>query len=268
MDITVNIPCDIVSVTAYDFSDDKLLVNELLQFQSVDLDLSSGHLISEKQKEDTFHEVFKRAKKSKYAKKKTAKDAKHSACRVYGSFPVNKVRGDLQITTKFSRYGLNVLELEKLLNFTHIIDEFSFGEFYPKLVNPLDGVVAVAENSMQVYQYFLCVVPTTYKSYSTGSSIQTNQYAVTERAGVSNYHQGLPPGIIFKYDIEPIALTVFDRRLPFSQFLVRLVNVLGGIVVSTSWLYTVADKFLYKRSDGSDRGVLDSPVDDILNEKS
>lgn len=44
------------------------------------------------------------------------------------------------------------------MNFTHIIDEFSFGEYYPKLINPLDGIVSYASSRkwpQLFYQFFL-----------------------------------------------------------------------------------------------------------------
>lgn len=93
------------------------------------------------------------------------------------------------------------------------------------------------------FQYFLSVVPTTYKSSTTGRTIVTNQYAVTE------FFQDMterfnPPGLFFKYDIEPVALTITDTRLPFSQFLVRLVNIIGGVVVCTSAFYRLSEHFL------------------------
>jgi endoplasmic reticulum-Golgi intermediate compartment protein 2 len=32
------------------------------------------------------------------------------------------------------------------MNFTHIIDEFSFGEFFPKIVNPLDDTMEATDD--------------------------------------------------------------------------------------------------------------------------
>jgi hypothetical protein len=153
------------------------------------------------------------------------------------------------------------------MNFTHIIDEFSFGEYYPKLINPLDGIVSytstrkcssnlffffISGNSLtylqtatMAFQYFISIVPTTYKSSTTGRTIVTNQYAVNEllqdRAGKVH-----PPGLFFKYDIEPLALLITDTRLPFSQFLVRLVNIVGGIIFCTSLAYRFYDKAMTK----------------------
>jgi len=71
------------------------------------------------------------------------------------------------------------------------------------------------------FQYFLSIVPTTYESQTSGKSLLTNQYAVTEQSRkISSYSV---PGIFFKYDIEPISLTISDRRTALLAFVVRFV---------------------------------------------
>jgi hypothetical protein len=45
----------------------------------------------------------------------------------------------------------NLINHFKVLNFTHRIDEFSFGTHYPSLVNPLDNSVEIAEARMFSY---------------------------------------------------------------------------------------------------------------------
>lgn len=103
----------------------------------------------------------------------------------------------------------------------------------------------VTLTATMAFQYFISIVPTTYKSSTTSRTIVTNQYAVNElqqdRAGKLH-----PPGLFFKYDIEPIALFITDTRLPFSQFLMRLVNIIGGLVFCTSLAYRFYDKTLTK----------------------
>jgi endoplasmic reticulum-Golgi intermediate compartment protein 2 len=81
------------------------------------------------------------------------------------------------------------------INFTHIIDEFSFGEYYPKIDNPLDFTSAQTDEStlfswgeanetdMYRFQYFVSIVPTTYIVNDFNSKIiDTFQYAVTEQS--------------------------------------------------------------------------------------
>ena len=41
-----------------------------------------------------------------------------------------------------------------VLNFTHRIDEFSFGTHYPKLVNPLDDSVEITEKRKLKFKCF------------------------------------------------------------------------------------------------------------------
>ena len=57
----------------------------------------------------------------------------------FGSIPVNQVRGDFRITGKGFGYRDRLHVPFESLNFSHVIQEFSFGEFYPYLNNPLDA---------------------------------------------------------------------------------------------------------------------------------
>lgn len=122
-------------------------------------------------------------------------------------------------------------------NFSHIISELSYGPFYPSLVNPLDRTVNTAPDNFHKFQYYLSVVPTVY---SVGSSqIFTNQYAVTEQSKSVNEHY--IPGIFFKYDIEPILLAVHETRDGILVFLVKIINVLSGVLVAGHWGFTLSD---------------------------
>lgn len=364
-------------------------------------------------------------------------------CRIYGSMPVTKVQGNLHIISKayflsaghlsasqqrvFSsektrnelwRQHRNRLPLTHYLfsqaNFTHYIDELSFGPYYPSLVNPLDGTKSrwprrtlrnrlrnffkqhsesqqgsqKQQNSIQqadsygkeeqseslvsgisqdnlkalvqslknqasaisAYQYFVSIVPTTYIASTTGRKVKTNQYAVTEQVrdiswqyefdddindtGIlkssetesddakdskdsskpeeteksyeekklamlrkalkamyvlpgrslslshkdeDDHHSrssATPPGIYLKYDISPIALQITDTRLPFVQFVVRVVNILGGLVVCTMTFYRIVEALLVRlggkrwKSHDTDldpsKGILDSK--EMVNE--
>lgn len=259
IDVTVAMPCEGLTVNALDASRDRLFAHELLNFDATTLDTSSSHLVVDNQPYDTLHRVLKRARKSKFKKKK--KNRQGDSCRIYGSIPVTRVQGDLHITAKgYAYFDRRVLGVDQL-NFTHVIDEFSFGEYYPKLVNPLDDTYSVAASNMQSFQYFLSVVRTHYKSYSTGYTVDTNQYAVTEQKRTPDTSSGQPPGLFFKYDFEPLALTITDTRMPFTQWLVRLVNIIGGLVVCTGWLYKLSENTL-SRLFGKTKlhtGMLDKP---------
>lgn len=45
------------------------------------------------------------------------------------------------------------------------------------------------------------------------------------------------PGIFFKFDIEPILLTIREERGGFMALLVRVVNVVSGVLVGGGWCY-------------------------------
>lgn len=49
------------------------------------------------------------------------------------------------------------------------------------------------------------------------------------------------PGIFFKYDIEPMSLTVRERTTTLLQFLIRLAGIVGGILVCSDFGFRTAD---------------------------
>lgn len=67
------------------------------------------------------------------------------------------------------------------LDLSHTIRSLSFGAAYPGQKNPLDGTVKSlpAEQSMGQHEYFIKLVPTTYKK-ARGRSLKTNQVRTTQ----------------------------------------------------------------------------------------
>jgi hypothetical protein len=176
-------------------------------------------------------------KKAKWAKTPRYK-GRADACRIYGSLDLNKVQGDFHITAR----GHGYMEVGEHLdhsnfNFSHIVSELSYGPFYPSLVNPLDRTVNLASANFHKFQYYLSVVPTIY---SVGSKkIVTNQYAVTEQSKEIS-DNGIP-GIFVKYDIEPILLSVHESRDGIIAFLIKIINVVSGVLVAGHWGFTLSD---------------------------
>ncbi|KAK9468738.1 endoplasmic reticulum vesicle transporter-domain-containing protein [Lipomyces arxii] len=252
VDITVAMACESVHVNVQDSAGDRLYAAELLSMEDAGFDLRDTHELTIEAREeadDKLETVFRRAKAAKKFSKthKPRKDV--PACRIFGSLKLNKVQGDFHITAK--NYGYlddarsRTVVRQDALNFSHVIDELSFGEYYPKLENPLDGVAAIVDTHLFRYQYYISIVPTTYIGYGGRHVVFTNQYAVTEHPH-SQVNPTRPPGIFIKYDIEPIGLTITERRVPFWQFVVRLINVLGGLVVCTGWMYPILDSVYTK----------------------
>ncbi|MCJ1254942.1 hypothetical protein MMC24_002758 [Lignoscripta atroalba] len=172
------------------------------------------------------------------------------SCRIFGSLEGNKVQGDFHITARGHGYMEFADHLDhSAFNFSHLISELSFGPLYPSLLNPLDHTLATTPAHFFRYQYYLSIVPTVYTRSSTPSlsspspgvitsssdSIFTNQYAVTSQSHLVG-EQSIP-GIFFKFDIEPILLTISERRGGFLALVVRVVNVVSGVLVGGGWLY-------------------------------
>jgi hypothetical protein len=142
-------------------------------------------------------------------------------------------------------------------NFSHHINELSFGPFYPSLINPLDNTVASTEANFYKFQYYCNVVPTIYTTdvhrlslsppvtdsnaepHISKSTVWTNQYSVTgQNHAVSEMSV---PGIFVKYDIEPILLVVTEEWGGLLALLVRLVNVVSGVLVAGSWFLRLTE---------------------------
>jgi hypothetical protein len=69
------------------------------------------------------------------------------------------------------------------------------------------------------YQYFLHIVPTKYIAPRSGV-LDTNQYSVTHYTRELLHNQGTP-GIFFKFDIDPLEITVHQKTMGFVEFVVR-----------------------------------------------
>ncbi|KAJ6578125.1 endoplasmic reticulum vesicle transporter-domain-containing protein [Mycena capillaripes] len=152
-------------------------------------------------------------------------DAK--GCRVSGQVEVKKVTANLHITTLGHGYASHEHVDHSLMNLSHVITEFSFGPYFPDITQPLDNSLQVTHDPFIAYQYFLHVVPTTYIA-PRSSPLRTNQYSVTHYTRVLDHHSGTP-GIFFKFDLDPMSLTIHQRTTSFIQFIIRCVGVIGGV---------------------------------------
>ncbi|KAL7409691.1 endoplasmic reticulum vesicle transporter-domain-containing protein [Mrakia frigida] len=155
------------------------------------------------------------------------------ACRVYGSVEVKKVTANLHVTTLGHGYMSYEHTDHGLMNLSHIIHEWSFGPYYPKIAQPLDMSMEISDKSFSIFQYFLTVVPTTYIDASR-RRLETNQYSVTDYVRHVEHGQGVP-GIFFKFDLDSLALTIEERTTSFYHFLVRLIGVIGGVWTCTGF---------------------------------
>ncbi|CCX33148.1 endoplasmic reticulum vesicle transporter-domain-containing protein [Pyronema domesticum] len=238
LDITVAMPCEALHINVQDAALDHILAGDILTKDPTSFDDTNAHrLVHLPGREEHVYDILGKARKSKFGKTSRKPFAflrklDTGSCRIYGSMNVNKVQGDFHITAAGHGYAGAHID-HSTFNFSHVVNELSFGEYYPKLVNPLDDVAAVTEHNFFKFQYYLSVVPTNYYSENSGRLLRTNQYAVTEHSREVSPYQ--VPGVFFKFDIEPLSLTIRERRMSFTRFLVRVVNIVGGVMVGGNW---------------------------------
>ena len=111
-----------------------------------------------------------------------------------------------------------------------MIHSLSFGQHYPNRVNPLDSSTSILTNGSGVFQYFVKVVPTTYR-YASGASVDSCQYSVTDQfKSAHDPSKGFVlPGVFFIYDISPIMVKFTEKRKTFAYFVTSLCAIVGGV---------------------------------------
>jgi len=168
-------------------------------------------------------------------------------CKLYGFLEVNKVAGNFHIAPgkSFQQHHMHVHDLQPFknmkFNLSHTIHRLSFGLEFPGVINPLDNTVRQSEKTHGMYQYFLKVVPTEYRSLS-GELVNTNQFSVTEHfksVGADGAH-GLP-GIFFMYELSPIRVKYIESKKSFAHFLTGVCAIIGGVFTVAG----IVDSFIY-----------------------
>lgn len=270
LDMLVAMPCEYMHTNVMDVTHDRLLAGELLNFQGMNFFVPDiVQMDSENNDHNTpdLDEVMRETVRAEFNVAGTRMNEDASACHIYGSIPVNKVAGDFHITGKgFGYADRHRVPFEKL-NFSHVIMEFSFGEFYPMIKNPLDFTGKISSQKLQSYKYFMTAVPTLYEKL--GIEVDTYQYSLTEQhRAITTDETGLPsdiPGLYFKYDFDTIKLLIAEKRIPFLQFVARLATIVSGLFIVATYLYKLysktitlifGKKFAYKDTEKLDGGLL------------
>ncbi|KAF9261353.1 DUF1692-domain-containing protein [Marasmius fiardii PR-910] len=265
LDILVGMPCGFISVDLRDALGDRLMLSSTwrqrgnngymsLHRDGVKFDvgkatamqehtkmLSAGEAIKQSRKTRGFFDIF-RINKSKAPEIRPALqyEADGSACRVYGHLLVKKVTANLHITTLGHGYASHEHVDHTKMNLSHVINEFSFGPYFPDITQPLDYSFEVANEPFVAYQYFLHVVPTTYIG-PRRDALKTNQYSVTHYTRVLEHGKGTP-GIFFKFDVDPMALTIHQRTTTFLQLIIRCIGVIGGVFVCMGYAIRITTR--------------------------
>ncbi|CAL0318306.1 unnamed protein product [Lupinus luteus] len=179
----------------------------------------------------TNSDLIDQCKREGYVQK--VKDEEGEGCNIHGSLELSKVAGNFHFATgkSFLHSAIFLADLLALqdnhFNISHTVHKLSFGDHYPGLVNPLDGVKWVQGPNRGIYQYFIKVVPTIYTDIR-GRVTKSNQYSVTEHF-MSSEQQGAIPGVFFVYDISPIKVTFKEEHISFLHFLTNICAIIGGI---------------------------------------
>ncbi|KAF2643873.1 DUF1692-domain-containing protein [Massarina eburnea CBS 473.64] len=296
IDVVVSMRCADLHINMQDAAGDRTLAGEMLR-----KDPTTWALWGKKKNMHTLndgdathpgweefldvHDQLGAARKKKKFPKTPKVHGLPDACRIFGSLDGNKVQGDFHITAR----GHGYLEFGDHLdhtafNFSHIITEMSFGPYYPSLENPLDMTIATTDEHFYKFQYYLSIVPTIYTDdasllplleavntkgeahpaksiFHSSHAIKTNQYAVTSQS--HTVPENYVPGIFVKFDIEPIMLTVAEEWGGFFPLLIRLVNVISGVMVAGGWLWQMFDWGMEvwgrkQRNRGTSGGVIGS----------
>jgi hypothetical protein len=257
VDMTVAMPCHFLTIDLRDATGDRLHFQDGLRrdgttFDSAQAIALKDHAINMHQisvgdvaaasrnaRNRGFFSFFRSAKRPQF--RPTYNHVPDgSACRVYGSMQVKKMTANLHITTLGHGYSSHEHTDHKLMNLSHVITEFSFGPYIPDIVQPLDYSVEITHNPFTVFQYFMTVVPTTY--YAPRSfPVRTNQYSTTHYVRQIEHGAGAP-GIFFKFDIDPLQLSIYQRTTTLLQFLIRVIGVVGGVWVCATWAFKITSK--------------------------
>lgn len=91
------------------------------------------------------------------------------------------------------------------------------------------------------------VVPTTFR-YLNGTTIQTNQYSVTEhmRHVTPGSNRGLP-GVFFFYEVSSLHVEITEERRGWIPFLTSVCAIVGGVVTVMGLL----DQYMFARKGDS-----------------
>mmetsp|Transcript_8223 Transcript_8223/g.23545 ORF Transcript_8223/g.23545 Transcript_8223/m.23545 type:complete len:347 (-) Transcript_8223:152-1192(-) len=171
-------------------------------------------------------------------------------CRVVGFVKVNKVPGNVHLSTYSHSYLFGSLYQEtRNMNISHTINHISFGVDddigYIKqnmkdtgIVAPLDGVSQTVTEQKTgalidsaIFEYYTKVVPTTYVPLDR-PPLHVYQFTANSNKIVNQQM----PSLYIRYDFSPVTVRYTENRESLSHFLVQVCAVLGGI-------FTVAGLF-------------------------
>lgn len=257
LDMTIAMPCQFLGADIIDLAGESRSIATFMKMEDTVFELSEEQQVYFNAKRELLAQfsdsrslndfpVVENYHKLRIPKREetTINPGAKTSCRIHGSMDVKKVAGNFHVTVGRSiphpqgHAHLNVFIPKDTMNFSHRIDQFSFGPLVPGAINQLDTTLKVSDDRNHVYQYFLQIVPTKFSTF--GRSLNTNQYSVTERNRTINHRQGSHgvPGVFFKFDMSAMMVEIREERQPFWQFLVRLCGIVGGIFATSGMIHS------------------------------
>ncbi|KAJ7069672.1 Sec1 family-domain-containing protein [Mycena amicta] len=210
------------------------------------------------------------------------KEQSNEGCNISGRVRVNKVIGNIHLSPgrSFQTNSRNIYELVPYLrddgnrhDFSHTIHHLAFEgkllcddeyDIYKAKTgramkerlgigkNPLDGAMARTSKSQYMFQYFLKVVSTQFRTLD-GKVINTHQYSSTQferdlkDGGQGDTPQGVHiqhgvsgvPGAFFNFEISPILVVHSDTRQSFAHFVTSTCAIIGGVLTVASLIDSI-----------------------------
>ncbi|KAJ7175975.1 Sec1 family-domain-containing protein [Mycena filopes] len=194
------------------------------------------------------------------------REQSNEGCNISGRIRVNKVIGNIHLSPgrSFQTNSRNIYELVPYLrddgnrhDFSHTIHQLAFEgddeyDIYKAKAglamrerlgidkNPLDGARARTAKSQYMFQYFLKVVSTQFRTLD-GKIVNTHQYSTTQferdlkDGGQGDTPQGVHiqhgvngvPGAFFNFEISPILVVHSDTRQSFAHFITSILFATG-----------------------------------------
>ncbi|KAK8799560.1 hypothetical protein WA158_006109 [Blastocystis sp. Blastoise] len=191
---------------------------------------------------------------------KNWKEGVEKGCHIYGSINVNKVGGHIFLApskayTLMRERNLDWNTMQRVYNVSHTINSVTFGPKYPGRTSPLDNRSFTMNDTTGMYQYFVKVVPTTYKVGK--QSLDTYQISETHHfRQMTDKSSFLFPGLFFVYDISPLRSIVTVETKPVGAFFTSVCAILGGIFSMMGLLDSIIYEFTKKINNKS--SVLDN----------
>jgi len=160
----------------------------------------------------------------------------NTGCQIYGHMFIRKVPGNFHISTHHKGIALSAIP-EAIITARHRINLLEItrenGEvtqgYYLKSTNPIDGLTTIGVTVGTDVEYYMKILGSKYKHVIWG---EKELYQYVAHINFTPSRRNIPK-IEFKYEFDPVSMNYTNYRSSFSNFLVSLCAIVGGIVASS-----------------------------------